>query len=103
MSITFTPAQENLIKSKLKSGKYSSTEEVLDIALRLLDEYDHADGTWVEEVRAKIDTVIESQNHTAVLSSTENPWQAWFDSFDPVSDDFITERIQPPIEHREAL
>ena len=64
MSISLTPAQERLIQTKLQSGKYHSVEEVLEMALRLLDEYDLADAEWIEEVRAKIDAAVEASTHT---------------------------------------
>ncbi|KAM3108004.1 ribbon-helix-helix domain-containing protein [Phormidesmis sp. 146-33] len=72
MSISLTPDQERLIQTKLQSGKYRSVEEVLEIALRLLDEYDlselpargRADAEWVEVVRTKIDAAIEASTHT---------------------------------------
>ena len=65
MSISLTPDQERFVEIKLQSGKYRSTEEVLEIALRLLDEYDRSEAEWVEDVRAKIDAAIEASNHTA--------------------------------------
>lgn len=64
MSISLTPAQERFVETKLQSGKYHSTEEVLEIALRLLDEYDRSEAEWVEDVRAKIDAAIEASSHT---------------------------------------
>jgi antitoxin ParD1/3/4 len=67
MTIHLTPEQEQLIETKLQSGKYHSAEEVLEVALRLLDEYDRADAEWVEEVRTKIDTAIEASTHTSPI------------------------------------
>ncbi len=64
MSISLTPDQEHFIQTKLQTGKYRSAEEILEIALRLLDEYDRADAKWVEEVRTKIDAAIEVSTHT---------------------------------------
>jgi antitoxin ParD1/3/4 len=64
MSISLTPDQERLIQTKLQSGKYGSVEEVLEVALRLLDEHDRADAEWVQEVRTKIDAAIEASTHT---------------------------------------
>ncbi len=64
MSISLTPDQERLIQTKLQTGKYHSAEEVLETALRLLDEYDRADAQWVEDVRTKIDAAIEASRHT---------------------------------------
>lgn len=60
MSISLNPDQERSIQTKLQSGKYRSVEEVLEMALRLLDEYDRADAAWVEEVRIKVDAAIEA-------------------------------------------
>lgn len=67
MSIILTPDQERLIQIKLQSGKYRSVEEVLEIALRLLDEYDRTEAEWVEEVRVKVDAAIAVSNHTAPI------------------------------------
>lgn len=64
MSIRLTPAQERFIETKLQSGKYRSIEEVLEIALRLLDEHDRSEAEWVEDVRAKIDAAIEASADT---------------------------------------
>ena len=58
MSIILTPDQERFIQSKLQAGKYRSVEEVLEIALQLLDEYDRSEAQWVENVREKIDAAI---------------------------------------------
>jgi antitoxin ParD1/3/4 len=67
MNISLTPDQERFIQTKLQAGKYSSAEEVLEIALRLLDEYDRADAEWVEDVRLKIDAAISASDHTSPI------------------------------------
>lgn len=41
MSISLTADQERLIQTKLETGKYHSGEEILEIALRLLNKYDY--------------------------------------------------------------
>jgi antitoxin ParD1/3/4 len=64
MSISLTPDQERFIQTKLQAGKYRSAQEVLEIALRLLDEYDRAEAEWVEDVREKIDAAILASDHT---------------------------------------
>ncbi|MBN3940640.1 type II toxin-antitoxin system ParD family antitoxin [Nostoc sp. NMS9] len=64
MSISLTPDQERFIQTKFQSGKYRSAEEALEIALRLLDEYDRADAKWVEDVREKIDAAILASDKT---------------------------------------
>jgi antitoxin ParD1/3/4 len=38
MSISLIPDQERFIQTKLQAGKYRSAEEILETALRLLDE-----------------------------------------------------------------
>jgi antitoxin ParD1/3/4 len=64
ISISLNPEQERLVQTKLESGRYRSAEEVLEVALRLLDEYDRADAEWVQDVREKIDAAIEVSTHT---------------------------------------
>ena len=39
-------------------------QEILEIALQLLDEYDRADTAWTEDVRAKIDAAISATDRT---------------------------------------
>ena len=58
MNISLTPEQEQFIKTKLQTGKYRNEEELLEIALKLLDEYERSDAEWVENVRVKIDAAI---------------------------------------------
>ena len=69
MSISLTPDQERFIQSKLQSGKYRSTEEVLAVALRLLEEYDRAETEWVEDVREKVDAAIAATEQTSPVVS----------------------------------
>lgn len=64
MSISLTDNQERFIQTKLQAGKYRSAEEILEIALRLLDEYERADAAWVEDVRVKVDAAIEASSRT---------------------------------------
>ncbi|MHC5855841.1 ribbon-helix-helix domain-containing protein [Nostoc sp.] len=68
MSISLTPDQERFIQTKLQAGKYRSAEEALEIALRLLDEYDRADAEWVEDVREKIDAAILASDQTPPIN-----------------------------------
>lgn len=67
MSISLTPNQERFIQTKLQAGKYHSVEEVIEIALRLLDEYDRAETEWVRDVREKIDAAIAVSEQTAPI------------------------------------
>jgi antitoxin ParD1/3/4 len=59
MTTTLTPDQERFIQTQLQTGKYQSAQEVLEVALRLLDECDRANTAWIEEVREKIDSALE--------------------------------------------
>ncbi|WP_448572039.1 ribbon-helix-helix domain-containing protein [Trichothermofontia sp.] len=67
MGISLTPEQEQLVQTKLQAGKYQSAEEILEIALRLLDEYDRSEAAWVEDVREKIDAAIAASNHSVAI------------------------------------
>ncbi len=67
MSFSLTPNQEHRIATKLQSGKYQSPEQVLEIALGLLDEYDRADDAWAEDVGTKIDAAIAASAHTPAI------------------------------------
>jgi antitoxin ParD1/3/4 len=58
MNISLTPTQESLIQTKLQTGKYRNIEEVLEIALQLLDERDRSEIDWIENIREKIDESI---------------------------------------------
>lgn len=49
MNISLTPQQERLIQEKLKSGKYSTVDRVIDEALQLLEERDRQDENWSAE------------------------------------------------------
>jgi antitoxin ParD1/3/4 len=64
MTISLTPKQEYFIPTKLQTGKYQSVEQLMEIALQLLDEYDRNEAEWVKEVREKIDAAISISEHT---------------------------------------
>jgi antitoxin ParD1/3/4 len=54
MNISLTPHQESLIQSKLQTGKYNSAEEAMQIALQLLDEYDHTEQNGLKMCERKL-------------------------------------------------
>ena len=56
MNVHLTPELEQMIQSKIKSGRYNSASEVMCKALQLMNEYDLAR----EEVRKKIAEGLES-------------------------------------------
>jgi len=67
MNISITAEQKKFIQFKITTGKYQSTEEVLEIALQLLDEYDRAETEWSQEVKAKIEEAIAVSEKTPPL------------------------------------
>lgn len=64
MSISLTSNQERFVQTKLEAGKYQSAEEVIELALKLLDEYEQSDAEWAKEVGRKIDEAIAASEHT---------------------------------------
>ncbi|ERT07876.1 hypothetical protein M595_2101 [Lyngbya aestuarii BL J] len=67
MSINLTSDQEQFIQSKLKSGKYQTSEEVVSKALRLLEVWEQAEAEWIEDVGTKIDAAISASEETPPL------------------------------------
>lgn len=54
ISITFTPEQESLVQSLLETGQFSTSEQVIQVALRLLKKVQQEKQEWIEETRAKV-------------------------------------------------
>ena len=71
MTINLTAEQETFINTKLQTGKYSSVEEILEIALQLLEEYERSDAKWVEDVKVKIDAAITIYSQSTPLDGEE--------------------------------
>jgi antitoxin ParD1/3/4 len=57
MNIQLTPELEQLVQSKVQSGRYNSASEVIREALRLMEEGD----LRKEEIRKKIEQSLDSQ------------------------------------------
>jgi putative addiction module CopG family antidote len=55
MSIILTPQQEQFIQTKLQTGKYRTAEEVLEVALQLLEEHDQADPLHIDTLTREAD------------------------------------------------
>lgn len=71
MNIHLSPQQENLIQRQVDTGKYDSPEEVIDVALQLLYEYEQNDAEWIEDIRQKIsDAMLESEKTPPVDGET---------------------------------
>ncbi|MCE2671026.1 MAG: type II toxin-antitoxin system ParD family antitoxin [Microcystis sp.] len=58
MNIQLKPNQEQFIQKQLKSGRFNSSEQVIDTAFYLLEILDEDYLQWVEETRQKIDVAI---------------------------------------------
>ena len=58
MKIEIKPELEQLIQKHLTSGEYTSTENVIEAALHLLEQRNQY-NVWVEDVRQKIDRAAE--------------------------------------------
>ncbi|MBW4441150.1 MAG: type II toxin-antitoxin system ParD family antitoxin [Plectolyngbya sp. WJT66-NPBG17] len=54
MSITLTPEQESLVQALLETGRFSTSEQVILVALRLLKKAQREEQEWIEEARAKV-------------------------------------------------
>jgi len=59
MNVSLTPELEQWVQDKVKSGKYSSSSEVVREGLRLLDERDRLISARLAELKAKIRVGIE--------------------------------------------
>ncbi|MGK7885103.1 MAG: type II toxin-antitoxin system ParD family antitoxin [Crocosphaera sp.] len=71
MNIYLSKQQESIIKRQVQTGKYHSPEEVIEVALILLDEYEKTDTEWINEIRKKIDNaMLESEKNSPVDGET---------------------------------
>ncbi len=75
MNTTLTPEQEKFIQAKLQTGKYRNAQELLELAFKLLDEYEQGNTDWINSVREKIDADIATSQQTSLKSVPElDPW-----------------------------
>jgi antitoxin ParD1/3/4 len=54
MNVNLTPQLEELVRSKVASGLYTSASEVVREALRLMDEQDRLKGAKLEQLRSDV-------------------------------------------------
>jgi len=62
MSIALKLEQEQFIQQKLESGKYSSADDVIFEAFRLLEERDRHYEQWLQDTRQKVKGGLEQLN-----------------------------------------
>lgn len=67
MSITLKPEHEQFIQAQVQAGKFSTAEEALDVALRLLAKWSEGYADWVEETRQKVDLAVAQIDRGEVL------------------------------------
>lgn len=58
MQITLNEQQEQFITAQLATGKFSHAEEVVRIALRLLEKSQAEEQEWITATRAKVETAV---------------------------------------------
>lgn len=60
MNVHLTPQLEQMIQSKVKTGRYNSASEVMREALRLMEERDQVKAMQRDELRKKIAAGLKS-------------------------------------------
>lgn len=60
MNVNLTPQLEELVRSKVASGMYTSASEVVREALRLMDEQDRLRAARLEQLRDDIHQGMDS-------------------------------------------
>ena len=60
MNVNLTPQLEELVRSKVNSGMYTSASEVVREALRLMDEQDRLREAKLDELRRDVRKGIDS-------------------------------------------
>lgn len=71
MNVSLTPALEQLIDSKVKSGLYSSASEVIREGLRLLAEQDELKQKRIEMLNQEIQRGLDQLNAGQVISGED--------------------------------
>jgi antitoxin ParD1/3/4 len=62
MNVHLTPELEQLVQTKVLSGRYNSASEVLREALRLMEERDQLKALHREDIRRKIEAGLASMS-----------------------------------------
>jgi antitoxin ParD1/3/4 len=65
MSITLNPEQETIIANLIATGGFQTADEVLQVALKLLEQERHSYQLWVTETREQVKEGIESLDSSA--------------------------------------
>jgi antitoxin ParD1/3/4 len=60
MSITLNTEQETIVTNLIATGSFQTADEVLQVALKLLERERHSYQSWVIETRALVEEGIDS-------------------------------------------
>ena len=60
MSITLNPEQETIVANLIAAGSFQTADEVLQVALRLLETEQQSYQSWVAQTRTLVKEGIES-------------------------------------------
>lgn len=59
MNVHLTPELEQLVQSKVQSGRYNSASEVVREALRLMEHKDEIRAAQMQKLRSRIDQALD--------------------------------------------
>ena len=71
MNVHLTPELEQLVQSKVKSGRYNSASEVVREALRLLEQRDEVFTLRKDEIRQQIEAGWQSATRGEIVDGDE--------------------------------
>jgi antitoxin ParD1/3/4 len=67
VNVSLTPELEKLVQAKVESGRYTSESEVVEEALRLLEERE----VHLNELRARVDKALAEADRGEVVDGEE--------------------------------
>lgn len=67
MNVSLSPELEKLVQAKVESGRYTSESEVVEEALRLLEERE----VHLNELRARVDKALAEADRGEVVDGEE--------------------------------
>lgn len=71
MNVSLTPELEKFVSTKVKSGRYNSSSEVVREALRLLEEHDHARAGQMAEFNLELGRRLASLDRGETVKPAE--------------------------------
>jgi antitoxin ParD1/3/4 len=80
LEVTLSPELARRIREKVETGMYDSPDEVVDAALRLLDDHDMNRARQLESLRREIAIGIEAADRGQVTEYDDESLKAFFAS-----------------------